>query len=335
MGRSAHCSPQERAIVLLQRNEGKSYSEIAKNIGRSKNMVANVISGKKSEGKRGLKRLTTPQMDHRIVRIAKKDPFKTASDIKVELALEISTRTIRRRLVEGCLYGRSARHVPKLSKKNVRDRMTFAKNHLDWNGPEGIKKWRNILWSDESKINMFGSDGKQYVRRPINKEFCPLYTKKTVKHGGGNIKVWGCFSYSGVGPLYWIKEIMDQHIYVDDILQNIMLPYSEDNMPLKMVFMQDNDPKHTSRKAKSFFEAHQINVLPWPAQSPDLNPIEHLWKDLKVAVSLKKPTNKQQLWLAAKGAWESIPVERCQQLIDSMPRRCQAVIKNKGQATKY
>lgn len=128
---------------------------------------------------------------------------------------------------------------------------------------------------------------------------------------------------------------MDQHIYVDNILKEVMLPYAKENMPLRWTFMQDNDPKHTSRKAKGFFREQKINLLEWPSQSPDLNPIENLWKDLKNAVALKKTSNKQILWDTLKKEWEAIPVERCRNLIDSMPRRCQAVIEAKGQATKY
>ena len=111
------------------------------------------------------------------------------------------------------------------------------------------KKWRNILWSDETKINLFNSDGKQYVRRPTKQELSPRFTAKTVKHGGGNIMVWGCFSWYGVGPLFWTKDIMTQYTYVD-ILNNVMLPFAEENMPIIWHFQQDCDLKHTSKAAK-------------------------------------------------------------------------------------
>jgi len=62
--------------------------------------------------------------------------------------------------------------------------------------------------------------------------------------------------------------------------------------------------------------------MTWPAQSPDLNLIENLWEDVKRAVSIVKPINKSQLWMVVKHAWRDIPVKRCQDLIDSMPRRC-------------
>ena len=113
-------------------------------------------------------------------------------------------------------------------------------------------KWRNILWSDETKINLFGSDAlKKYVRRPKRKEYDPRYTVITVKHGNGNIKIWGCFSYYGVG-LFWIKENMNKEIYLN-ILQDVMVPFAEENLPLIWVYEQDNDPKHTAKVVKIGF----------------------------------------------------------------------------------
>lgn len=79
-----------------------------------------------------------------------------------------------------------------------------AWGHVKW----PVTKWRNVLWSDETKINLFGSDSLlKYIRRPEGKQFDPRYMIKTVKHGGGNITVWVCFYYSSVGP---IQETMTE-----------------------------------------------------------------------------------------------------------------------------
>ena len=129
-----------------------------------------------------------------------------------------------------------------VSKHYLVSRLKFAKQHVH----KGLSFWQNVLWTDESKFNRFGSDGKQYVRRPQNQELSPRYTLKTVKHGGGKVIVWGSSSWCGVGPLHRIQGTMDQHMY-KEILENVMLPYAKENLPLVWKFQQDNDPKHTAK----------------------------------------------------------------------------------------
>lgn len=288
-------------------------------------------NGKKTPETRGRKRKTTARQDRDIIKYAKRAPFMTSTQIVQDLNLAVSTSLVRRKLIQANLKARSPRKVPLLNKTQVKKRISFAKGHKNW----PASKWRNVLWTDESKVVLFGSSGtKNYVRRPPLTEFKPQYTTKSVKHGGCSVMVWGCFSWYGIGPIFWIQDIMNADVYVD-ILDRIMLPFAEEEMPLRWVFMQDNDPKHTSRKAKQWFDQNKVDVMTWPPQSPDLNPIEHLWIDVKKAVFKANPRNKQQLWETIKVAWTSIPISRCRNLVDSMPRRCQHVLKNKGQATKY
>lgn len=146
--------------------------------------------------------------------------------------------------------------------------------------------------------------------------------------------VWAAFSWHGVGPIHRINGIMTKEMY-KDILENVMSPYADDNMPLHWIFQHDNDPKHTAAVVRNWLDREKIAVLDWPAQSPDLNPIENLWKYVKDRVYAKKPTNKNELWLAVKDAWESVPISLCRRLVESLPKRCDDVLKNKGFTIDY
>ena len=102
------------------------------------------------------------------------------------------------------------------------------------------------------------------------------------------------------------------------------------------VFMQDGAPCHRAKIVTQFLKAQTINILDWPGNSPDLNPIENLWTILKNKVSERQPTNAKMLEQAIKEVWvRDISSAYCQNLVESMPRRLEAVIKAKGGPTKY
>lgn len=101
------------------------------------------------------------------------------------------------------------------------------------------------------------------------------------------------------------------------------------------IFQQDNDPKHTANKTKQYLLNYHVPTLPWPSQSPDLNPIENLWSILDERVKNRQPSNEEDLFEVIKTAWNALPVELLTKLVDSMPRRIKAVLDNNGYATKY
>ncbi len=101
------------------------------------------------------------------------------------------------------------------------------------------------------------------------------------------------------------------------------------------VFQHDNDPKHTAKATKEWLKKKHIKVLEWPSQSPDLNPIENLWRELKVRVAKHQPRNLNDLERICKEEWDKIPPEMCANLVTNYKKRLTSVIANKGFATKY
>ena len=160
----------------------------------------------------------------------------------------------------------------------------------------------------------------------------------TVKFGGSSLMVWGCMLWDGPGYACKIDGRMDGDLYVKILEEDLKasIDYYNKN-PQKVVFQQDNDPKHTSKTAKTWFQNSDLEVMDWPAQSPDLNPIEHLWSHLKKKLGeyQSPPAGILELWERVEKEWNNIPASVCQDLIESMPRRVAAVLAAKGGHTKY
>lgn len=329
-----------KKAVINALKQGLKQTEVARTFKVSRQLVSawNKLYNKRktveNKPRSGRPKKTSAHVDRIIKKLSTSDVRKSATVIKNELRevynVDIHVSTVKRRLTLFGLHGRRPAKKPAISLKNKKARLAFAKQHESWSSAD----WSKILWSDESKFNLISSDGIKYVRRPKNKKYDVRYQIPTVKHGGGSVMVWGCFSRSGVGPLVRIDGIMDRVVYAN-ILRTQMLPHGRHNMPAGWRFQQDNDPKHKSKHVTDFIKRQKVKVLEWPSQSPDLNPIEHLWEELDRRIRIKNYANKDALYEALKNEWEKIPIDRLEKLVDSMPARCKAVINAKGYATKY
>lgn len=329
-----------RHRILRLSHSGQPSRAIATSLGIGKSTVNYTIAKFKSGRglhdlpRSGRPRKTSPRLDNKIYQKSAADVRKNAADISRELAVEglavVSPTTVARRLREKGLYGRIGVKKPLISPKNRRNRLIFAEKHLSWT----IEDWEKVLFSDESKFSLFGSDGRLYVRRPKGARYNCRYQTPTVKHGGGNVMVWGCFSSYGVGPLVDIPGTMDSCVY-KDILEKEMLPYATAHMPRGWIYQHDNDPKHASRLVKEWITSKRVRILEWPSQSPDLNPIEHVWNELGRKVGRQKHRNRAELLQHLREEWAQISPAFISNLIQSMPQRCAAVKAAKGFSTKY
>lgn len=267
--------------------------------------------------------------------MVKKDRFisfkKIAENIENTSGTNVSPITVRNRIRAAGFNGRVARKKPFLSKQHKMRRLDFAKKYVSM----PIKYWKRVLWSDESKFNLKTSDGAQKVWRKPGEAFSLSCVRGTVKHGGGNVMVWGCMSWKGVGNIEFIEDIMNADHYISILGRNIKSSVRKLHMGRQFIFQHDNDPKHTAKKTTEFLEKNGIEVLEWPAQSPDINPIEHLWAILDTKLEERSLTKKIVLQEKMVEAWNQIDLQIIKNLVESMPKRLEAVIKANGGPTKY
>ena len=213
-------------IVQSKLVDGKSYSEVADTFRVSRNTVIKMVRTFQKRGSvasmmhtTGRKRKTTPRTDRHMVLEAKRNPFTTANRlVKVaeDVGVEICRRTSIKRLQEYGLFACRPRKVPFHKKRHLKARLAFAKEHVT--APNSF--WDRVMWTDESKIELWGPAEVQYVFRPKSKEYDPKFTLKTIKHPISLI-VWGCISSNGTGTLHLIEDKMDGPMYVDILKKNV------------------------------------------------------------------------------------------------------------------
>ncbi|GBN22607.1 Transposable element Tc1 transposase [Araneus ventricosus] len=148
------------------------------------------------------------------------------------------------------------------------------------NKPETYRN--NVLFADESKFNIFGSDRRIMVWRRKNEELNPKNLVGTVKYGGEGVLVWGCMSATGLGNSVFIDSIINHALYLNILRDNLILSAQNLGIGNNFVFYQDNDPKHTALNVRLWCLYNCPQNLQTPPQSPYLNPIEHIWRELEV-----------------------------------------------------
>ncbi len=333
--RSKELPEELRDRIVARHRSGQGYKKISAALKVPKSTVASIILKWKTFGRtRTLPRADRPaKLSYRgrraLVREVKKNPKITVAELQRcirEMGESCRKSTITAALRQSGLYGRVARRNPLLSARHMKARMEFAKKHL-----KDSLVLQVCLW----KIELFGLNSKRYVWRKPGTAHHLSNTVPTVKHGGGSIMPWGCFSAAGTGRLVAIEGKMNAAKYRDILDENLLQSAQDLRLGRRFTFQQDNDHKHTAKITKEWLHNNSVTVLEWPSQSPDLNPIEHLWRDLKMAVHQRLPSNLTELERICKEEWQRIPKSRCEKLVASFPKRLMAVLNQKGASTKY
>ena len=323
------------AIFGLWKGEKHTIREIGKILDIPKSTVSDNILKFKDLSFTPRPRSGRPQiLDERdkreIVNIVKKKRKITVEEVKEEFntakPLEVSTRTVQWVLHSKGYYGRVAKKKPFISEANRKKRFGWANMRIKW-----TNEWNNVIFSDESRNN----DSRNWVWRRYDEKYKKECLKPTVQKSKG-IMVWGCFCKDRLGPLILINGSVNSATYIK-ILQENLLPFLIQLGPNNYIFQDDNAPAHRSQVVKQWKEENMIITLPWPAQSPDLNPIENIWAELerKIRSYKVKPKNQSELFEALKTEWYNLNINYINRLIYSLPNRIHQVKINKGNPTKY
>ena len=204
---------------------------------------------------------------------------------------QASPRTVRRVLQNHNYLWRSACKKPRLTEIQKKKRLEWSKKFKHMSKLE----WRNVFFSDEMNVEVdLRKCGVKLRRTPAerNSEEC---TVKRTKQGSGSIGIWACMNYNGVGFFTLYNGRVNGESYIDILGENLLPSIDLLSNSNIAIFQQDNAPCHTANKVKDWFAENKIDVMPWPANSPDLNCIENLWSWLDRQLAKVQLTNLDQL----------------------------------------
>lgn len=331
---SAAYAKRFEAVFLCSHPKGPklSFTSAAKYMHKSTRFVKKWVNRYKETKNvddfpnRGLKRKTDTREDKMIFRLFEKNPTLSLRKGQVFLAkkgINISTMTLKRRLDEFGVKWQSTMLKPLLSQKHVKNRLAWADENSD-------RDWSDVVFTDESSFwawcpirRAWFIHGKRMIQRSV---------KHPIK-----VHVWGCFNARGFGTLCVFTDNLNAQkmvkLYERGLLTSVKRWFNQTED--QWILQEDNDPKHRSRICTQWKAENGITVLPWPSQSPDANPIENVWSLMKYKLRGRRIIKIKTLVHHIRKIWRSLPVSYAQNLVQSMPKRCQAIIANGGDWTPY
>jgi len=194
--------------------------------------------------------------------------------------------------------------MPTLNVGNRASRLVWAQEHVTWEQNE----WQNVLFTDESRFGLYPDSRRVRVWRAPGTRNRIHHTQEVHSYRGGTIMVWAGISLGSRTELVLLDRFVSAERYVRNVLEPLVLPYAQ-HIGANFILMHDNATPHTARVTRNFLEEQNIRVLDWPAQSPDLNPIEHAWDMLqrRVLQGQNQFQNQDQLFQALQQCWNAIP----------------------------
>lgn len=330
-----------RIIALIE--DGRTQTYVANLMNINQSSVSRAVSRYRETGNYrrrpvfGRPRCTSRQDDRYLRLQALRLRHVTARQLQNDLNnvrnTRVSSQTVRNRLRESGIRARVAVTVPHLTRAHRVARLRFAREHVNWT----INDWAHVLFTDESRFSLFASDRRIPVYRRDGERYSECNMRPNSNFRGGSIMVWGGISINGRTELAVVNGgAMTADRYIRDILEPYVVPF-EPYIGDGFILMHDNARPHVARIVSEYLEEVGLEVLDWPAVSPDMNPIEHVWDHLLLKLKLRNvaPRNLLELEHAIVEEWDNLDEFYIRRLIESMPNRMRAVIRARGGNTRY
>ncbi|GFU06150.1 transposable element Tcb2 transposase [Trichonephila clavipes] len=322
---------------------GLSQADAARRLNVSRSVVQRLWDQYQSEDSvsrrpvPGRPRATTPAEDRFLALSARRRRTTTVPQLVADhfqaSGRRISATTVRNRLHNAGLYARRPVVCVPLNGRQRRNRLCWAREHISWTQ----QQWASVLFTDESRFTMESDSGRLLIWREQRTRYHQSNTVERHSYRGGGILVWAGISLGGHTDLHVFHGGTVTGLrYRDEILDPYVCPYAS-AIGNDFILIDNNARPHRARIVDEYLEDHGLERMEWPARSPDLNPIEHLWDYLgrEVAALNPPPRSLHELKQGLLCVWSSLPIPVSDNLINSMGNRCRQCIQVREHLINY